>query len=199
MVEEEEYDDFLKEDDSPGDSKDSFGKRMTAQLYYKILKLLGVEIVYNHADYRLMSKKAVEALQEFKEVNLFLRGLVPLLGFKSTIVYYERQKRRAGKSKYSLKKMVSLAFEGITSFSIKPLRMILILGVIILIISIAIMLYSLIQKILGHTVLGWTFIVISIWFLGGLQMLSIGLIGEYIGKIYYEAKARPKYIIEEVI
>ena len=179
--------------------KDSFIKRVTVQLYYKFLKFLGVEIVYNHADCRLMSKRAVQALKEFKEVNLFLRGIVPLLGFNSTIVYYERQKRLAGKTKYSFKKMFSLAFEGITSFSIKPLRMILLLGVIILVISIAIILYSLIQKIIGHTVAGWTFIVLSIWFLGGLQMLSIGLIGEYIGKIYYETKARPKYIIEEII
>lgn len=179
--------------------KDSFFKRTTAQFFYKIMIWLGVDIVYNHADCRLMSKKALNALNEFKEVNLFLRGLVPLIGFKSTIVYYERNKRFAGVSKYPLKKMLAFAFDGITSFSIKPLRMILSLGIIILFISIIIMIYSLTMKLLGNVVAGWTFIVISIWFIGGLQMISIGVIGEYIGKIYYETKARPRYIVETVI
>lgn len=179
--------------------KDSFFKRTTAQGFYKIMKLLGVDIIYNHADCRLMSKRALEALEEYKEVNLFLRGIVPELGFKNTIVYYERNKRFAGESKYPLKKMLAFAFDGITSFSMRPLRMILSVGVLILIISIIIMIYSLVVKILGDTVPGWTFLAISIWFIGGLQMVSIGLIGEYIGKIYKETKARPRYIIEEII
>lgn len=179
--------------------KDSFFKRFTAQSFYKIMSLLGVDIVYNHADCRLMSKAALEGLKEFREVNLFLRGIVPQIGYKSTIVYYERNKRFAGESKYPLKKMLSFALDGITSFSIKPLRMILGLGSMILFISIAIMIYSLVVKIMGNVVEGWTFITISIWFIGGLQMLSIGVIGEYIGKIYYETKQRPRYIIEKVI
>lgn len=179
--------------------KDSFFKKFTAQSFYKVMKLLGVNIVYNHADCRLLSKRVMQVLANYKEVNLFLRGIVPELGFKNTIVYYERNKRIAGESKYPLKKMIAFAIDGITSFSIKPLQMILGLGIIILIISICIMIYSLIVKIMGNTVAGWTFIVISIWFIGGLQMISIGVIGEYIGKIYYETKARPRYIIEEVI
>ncbi len=179
--------------------KDSFFKRFTAQTFYKLMKGLGVDIVYNHADCRLMSKRTLDALENFKEVNLFLRGIVPLIGYESTIVYYERNKRFAGESKYPLKKMLSFAFEGITSFSIKPLRLILSLGILLLIISIGIMLYSLIVKILGRTVDGWTFIVISIWLIGGVQMISLGVIGEYIGKIYSESKARPRYIIESVI
>ena len=178
--------------------KDTFFKRFTAQSFYKIMKLFGVDIVYNHADCRLMSKRTLNELENYKEVNLFLRGLVPLLGFKTSIVYYERNKRFAGESKYPLKKMLSFAFEGITSFSTKPLSAVLGLGVIILLISIIIMIYSLIVKILGNTVSGWTFIVISIWFLGGIQMISIGILGKYIGKTYIETKARPKYIIEKV-
>ncbi len=179
--------------------KDSFFKRFTAQSFYKVMTFLGVDIVYNHADCRLMSKRALDGLEKFQEVNLFLRGIVPQIGYKSTVVYYERNKRFAGESKYPLKKMLSFAFDGITSFSIKPLRLILALGVFILMISILIMIYSLIVKIMGHTVDGWTFIVISIWFIGGLQMISIGVIGEYIGKIYNEAKRRPRYIIETII
>lgn len=179
--------------------KDSFFKRFTAQSFYKVMTLLGVDIVYNHADCRLMSKRTLDGLEKFQEVNLFLRGIVPQIGYKSTVVYYERNKRFAGESKYPLKKMLSFAFDGITSFSIKPLRLILALGVAILMISILIMIYSLIVKIMGHTVDGWTFIVISIWFIGGLQMISIGVIGEYIGKIYNETKRRPRYIIETVI
>ncbi len=179
--------------------KDTFFKRTTAQMFYKLMKFLGVNIIYNHADCRLMSKRALEELENFKEVNLFLRGIVPLLGFKNSIVYYERGKREAGVSKYPLKKMLAFAADGITSFSIKPLRFILAIGIIILVISIFIMLYALIVKILGHTVAGWTFLTISIWFIGGLQMISIGVIGEYIGKIYNETKARPRYIIEKIL
>lgn len=178
---------------------DTFFKRFTAESFYKIMKLFGVDIVFNHADYRLMSKKALQGLKEFKEVNLFLRGLVPLIGYQTAIVYYERHERVAGESKYPLKKMLAFAGDGITSFSIKPLRMVLSLGIIILVISILIMLYALIQKILGNTVSGWTFTVISIWFLGGIQMISLGVIGEYVGKTYKETKARPKYLIEKII
>ena len=176
--------------------KDTFFKRTTAQMFYKLMQAMGVNIVYNHADCRLMSKRALKELENFKEVNLFLRGLVPLIGFKSSIAYYERGKRVAGESKYPLKKMLAFAADGITSFSIKPLRLILSLGIIILVISIFIMLYALIVKILGHSVAGWTFLTMSIWFIGGLQMISIGIIGEYIGKIYNETKRRPRYIIE---
>ena len=179
--------------------KDSFFKRFTAQSFYKLMKMLGVDIVYNHADCRLMDQNALEGLSQFKEVNLFLRGIVPQIGYKSSIVYYERNARFAGESKYPLKKMLSFAFDGITSFSIRPLRMIFSTGIIILIISLIIMIYSLIMKFLGNTVDGWTFIVISIWFLGGLQMISIGILGEYIGKTYYETKQRPKFIIEKEI
>ncbi len=179
--------------------KDTFFKRFTAKTFYRLLEFLGVDIVYNHADCRLMSKKALEALANYQEVNLFLRGLVPLIGYKSTICYYERHERFAGKSKYPLKKMFSFAVDGITSFSIKPLQMIMALGIIILLVSIIIMIYSLIVKVMGMVVPGWTFLTISIWFLGGLQMVSIGIIGEYVGKIYYETKKRPRYIIEEVI
>lgn len=179
--------------------KDTFFKRFTAQGFYRLMTMLGVDIVYNHADCRLMSKAALEALSNYKEVNLFLRGLVPLVGYNSTICYYERNARFAGESKYPLKKMLTFAFDGITSFSIKPLSMILGLGLLILLISIVIMIYSLVVKLLGEAVPGWTFITISIWFIGGLQMISIGVIGEYIGKIYYETKQRPRYIIEKVI
>ena len=177
--------------------KDSFFKRTTAEGFYKFMKLLGVDCVYNHADYRLTSKRVLEEFSNFKEVNLFLRGMFPLVGFKSDIVYYERNERFAGESKYPLKKMLNFAWDGITSFSVKPLRFICSLGFIILFISLAIMIYSLIRKITGNTVDGWTFLSISIWFIGGLQMISIGIIGEYIGKIYNETKARPRYIIEE--
>ena len=161
------------------------------------MNLLGVECIYNHADYRLTSKRVLEELSNYKEVNLFLRGIFPLVGFKSDIVYYEREERFAGKSKYPLSKMMNFAWDGITSFSIKPLRMICVLGFIILFISILIMIYSIIRKITGNTVPGWTFLSISIWFIGGIQMISIGIIGEYIGKMYQETKQRPRYIIEE--
>lgn len=179
--------------------KDSFFKRVTAEGFYKFMKLLGVDCVYNHADYRLTSKRVLENLSQFQEVNLFLRGIFPLIGYQSDIVYYERNERFAGKSKYPLKKMLNFAWDGITSFSVKPLRFVMSLGFLILITSIAIMIYSFIRKITGNTVDGWTFLVISIWFIGGLQMISIGIIGEYIGKIYSETKKRPRYIIEETL
>lgn len=168
--------------------KDTFFKRVTAEGFYKFMKLMGVDIVFNHADYRLTSKRVLDEFSGFKEVNLFLRGIFPLIGFKEDIVYYERAERFAGVSKYPLKKMLNFAWDGITSFSVKPLRFICGLGFIILFISILIMVYSLIQKVFGNTVDGWTFLTISIWFIGGLQMISIGIIGEYIGKIYNETK-----------
>lgn len=177
--------------------KDTFFKRVTAEGFYKFMKLMGVDIVFNHADYRLTSKRVLDEFGEFKEVNLFLRGIFPLIGFKEDIVYYERAERFAGVSKYPLRKMLNFAWDGITSFSVKPLRFICGLGFIILFISILIMVYSLIQKVFGNTVDGWTFLTISIWFIGGLQMISIGIIGEYIGKIYNETKERPRYIIEK--
>ncbi|MBQ3325640.1 glycosyltransferase family 2 protein [Candidatus Saccharibacteria bacterium] len=179
--------------------KDSAFKRNTALAFYKLMNKLGAEVVYNSADYRLMSKRAVEELSNFEEVNLFLRGLVPLIGLKSTTVEYPRAERFAGESKYPLKKMIKFAWDGITSFSIKPIRMILWLGVIIFIISLLITLYSLIMKLVGNTVSGWTFIICSIWILGGLQMISLGLVGEYIGKIYAESKKRPRFIIEKIV
>lgn len=177
--------------------KDSFFKRYTAESFYKLMKILGVDVIYNHADYRLASKRALQELENFKEVNLFLRGIFPLLGFKYDVVYYERNERFAGKSKYPLKKMLNFAWDGITSFSVKPLRIICTIGFSVLFASIIIMVYSLVRKILGHTVTGWTFLSISIWFIGGLQMISIGIIGEYIGKIYTETKHRPRFIISE--
>ena len=176
--------------------KDTKFKRGTARGYYKLLSKMGVEITYDHADYRLMSKKAVLALAQFKEVNLFLRGLVPMVGFKSDTVEYVRNERQAGESKYPLKKMISFAIEGITSLSIKPIRFITFLGFFIFFVSIIMLIRFLITWAIGNTVPGWSTIVISIWAIGGLQLLSIGVIGEYIGKIYLEAKARPKYIIE---
>lgn len=175
---------------------DTFFKRSTAQGYYKVLKMLGVDITYNHADYRLMSKRALDGLEKFAEVNLFLRGIVPMIGYKSDVVTYERHERIAGESKYPLKKMLALAFEGITSLSVKPIRFITSLGITIFSISLLLMLYFLVVWILGNTVEGWTTIVLSVWAIGGLQLLAIGIIGEYIGKIYLETKARPKFIIE---
>lgn len=177
--------------------KDSFFKKFTAEGFYKFMSLMGVDIVFNHADYRLTSKRVLDNFADFKEVNLFLRGMFPLIGYKSDKVYYERAERFAGESKYPLKKMLNFAWDGITSFSVKPLRFICILGFIILFISILIMIYSLIQKIIGNTVDGWTFLNISIWFIGGLQMLSLGVVGEYVGKMYNETKARPRYIVSE--
>lgn len=176
--------------------KDTFFKRFTAESFYKIMNKLGVEVVFNHADYRLTSKKVLNDLENFEEVNLFLRGMFPLIGYKSDVVYYERNERFAGESKYPLKKMINFAVDGITSFSVKPIRLILNIGIIIFIISIIMIIYALVNKIIGNTVSGWTFIVCSIWLIAGVQILSLGVIGEYIGKIYNETKRRPKYIIE---
>jgi glycosyltransferase involved in cell wall biosynthesis len=175
---------------------DTAFKRMTAQGFYKFMKLMGVDIVYNHADYRLMSSRALDGLSEFREVNLFLRGIVPLIGYRSTSVTYERSERFAGESKYPLKKMLAFAFDGITSFSVKPIRWVTVTGFLIFFASLAAILYALIVKLLGHTVAGWTATMISIWMIGGIQLLSLGIIGEYIGKIYTETKARPRYLIE---
>lgn len=175
--------------------KDSWFKRFTAETFYKIMKFLGVNIVFNHADYRLTSKRVLEALDGYEEVNLFLRGIFPLIGYKSDVVYYERNKRFAGESKYPLKKMLHFAWDGITSFSVKPIRLILNLGILIFIISLLVTIYCIVVKLVGYTVDGWTFLACSIWLVGGVQMLSLGIVGEYIGKIYSESKKRPRYHI----
>lgn len=175
---------------------DTFFKKFTAEGFYKIMEKMGIEIVFNHADYRLMSKKALNGLEQFDEVNLFLRGIVPLIGYKSDKVYYERKERFAGESKYPLQKMLAFALEGITSMSIKPIRFITSLGLGIFTISIFMLIYFLVRHFTGATVTGWTSIVVSVWAIGGLQLLSIGIIGEYIGKIYLETKHRPKFIVE---
>lgn len=177
--------------------KDTLFKKVTAESYYKIMKIMGVEIIFNHADYRLTSKRVLDSFENYQETNLFLRGIFPLIGYKSDVVYYERNERFAGKSKYPLKKMLNLAWDGITSFSVKPLRIITSIGFMIMILSFLVLLYSLLMKIIGNTVSGWTFIVCSIWLIGGIQMLSLGIIGEYIGKVYSETKKRPRYFIEE--
>ena len=179
--------------------KDTFFKRTTAQGFYKVMRAMGVETVYNHADYRLMSRRALEALSEFEEVNLFLRGIVPLVGFKSTQVTYERGERFAGESKYPLKKMLAFATEGITSMSVKPIRLITTLGFLVFLFSLGVLVYSIIRKFTGYTVPGWAFLAVSIWALGGVQLLAIGVIGEYIGKIYLETKHRPKFIVAEYL
>lgn len=179
--------------------KDSAFKRSSALMFYKLLKRMGVESVYNHADFRLMSKRAVEALSEFKEVNLFLRGMVPMIGFKTDMVYYERGERFAGESKYPLKKMMAFAMEGITSLSVKPIRMITTLGFFIFLVSIILAIYFLIRYITGMTVTGWVTLAMSIWILGGLILMAVGVVGEYVGKIYLEAKGRPRYIVEEYL
>lgn len=174
---------------------DTWFKKTTAEGFYKFMKMMGADIVYNHADYRLASKRVLDELEKFNEVNLFLRGMFPLIGYKTEVVYYERNERFAGESKYPLKKMLNFAWDGITSFSVKPLRLICTMGFVILFISLIIMIYSLIRKLTGNTVDGWTFITISIWLIGGIQMISTGIIGEYIGKVYNETKRRPRYII----
>ncbi|MEE1281849.1 MAG: glycosyltransferase family 2 protein [Acutalibacteraceae bacterium] len=178
---------------------DTFFKRFTAESFYKMLKSMGAEVVFNHADFRLMSKRALEAFAEFKEVNLFLRGMVPMVGFKTGMVEYDRFERTAGESKYPLTKMIALAWQGITSLSIKPIRMIMWLGIFIFIIAILFGLYSLCSYFFGYTVSGWTSTFISIWAIGGLQLFAIGVIGEYLGKVYLETKQRPRYIVEEFI
>lgn len=180
-------------------STDSAFKRNSAQLYYKVLSALGVETVYNHADYRLMSQKALNELSKYSETNLYLRGIIPQLGFKSTTVSYSRSRRIAGETKYSLRKMFNLAFDGITSFSVKPLRLISALGILCSLLSAVGLLYALISHFCGFTVKGWAAIVCTIFLIGGVQLLAMGVIGEYIGKIYTEVKNRPRYIIEEIL
>ncbi len=175
---------------------DTFFKRFTAEGYYKMLDKMGAKVIFNHADFRLMSKRALDAFSEFHETNLFLRGLVPMIGFKSAVVTYERSERLAGESKYPLKKMLSLAWEGITSLSTKPIKLITRLGMIIFFVSMIMLIYAVIRFFLGVTVTGWASLVVSIWAIGGLQMMAIGIIGEYIGKIYLESKRRPRFIVE---
>lgn len=178
---------------------DTAFKRGTAGMFYKFMRLLGVDIIDNHADYRLISKRALEALSQFKEVNLFLRGIVKQIGFKSDIVYYERSERFAGESKYPLKKMLAFAFDGITSFSVKPIRLVTVVGFLVFLISIGMIIYTIVQTCHGNTEAGWSSLMCSIWFLSGLQIMALGIVGEYIGKIYTEVKARPKYIIDKFI
>lgn len=178
---------------------DTFFKKTTAEGYYKIMKLLGADIVFNHADYRLMSRKALEGLEQFHESNLFLRGIVPMIGYQTGEVYYARKERMAGESKYPLKKMLAFAWEGLTSLTIKPIKMITGCGALIFIVSIIMLIYSLIRHVSGATITGWTSMMFSIWAIGGLQLLSIGIIGEYIGKVYMESKARPKYIVQQYL
>lgn len=175
---------------------DSLFKRSSAQGFYKIMRKMGVDLVYNHADFRLMSKRVLEELEKFKEVNLFLRGIIPLIGFRSSVVYYDRKERKAGETKYPLNKMLAFALDGITSFSITPIRFVLLIGFVSFFISLLFGGYFLTLKFLGHTQTGWTSLITSIWLIGGLQLIAIGLIGEYMGKIYKEAKQRPKYIVE---
>lgn len=179
--------------------KDTFFKKFTAEAFYKLMSFMGADVVFNHADYRLLSNRALNGLFEFKEVNLFLRGIVPMVGYKSDVVYYERNERFAGESKYPLKKMLAFAFEGITSLSIRPIRLIISLGTIMLLFSVAMLIYFLVQHALGHTVAGWTSLIVSIWAIGALQLISIGVIGEYIGKVYLETKQRPRFIVEKFV
>ena len=176
---------------------DTYFKRTTALGFYRMMERIGIKLVPNHADFRLMSKRALDELLKYKETNLFLRGLVPLVGFKSTKVYYDRKERFAGESKYPLKKMLAFAFDGITSFSVAPIRFVTFIGFLAVLISAIAGGYALTQELLGHTESGWTSLIISIWFVGGLQMLGIGIIGEYIGKIYHEVKRRPRYAVEK--
>lgn len=175
---------------------DTWFKRTTAVGFYKLMQVMGVNIVFNHADFRLMSRRALKALADYPERNLFLRGMVPTLGFNTDCVYYDRHERFAGESKYPLKKMLSFAFDGITSFSISPIRAISAMGLIACVIAVAMAVYTLVSKLTGHTDAGWASLMLSLWFVGGVQLLSLGLIGEYIGKMYKEVKRRPRYIIE---
>ena len=178
---------------------DTVFKRQSAQLFYKLMRAMGVDLVYNHADFRLMSRRSLDELAKYSEVNLFLRGIIPLIGFPSTIVEYKRFERTAGESKYPLKKMLSFAFNGVTSFSVKPIRLMFFLGSIFFVASLGFLIYILAQNLLGNTIEGWSFIACSLWFIGGVQMVSIGLLGEYIGKVYSETKARPRYVVEEIL
>ena len=177
--------------------KDTLFKRTTAQGFYKMMAGLGVEMVYNHADYRLLSKRALEALLSFGEVNMFLRGMVPMLGFKTAKVYFERGERVAGESKYPLKKMIAFAAEGVTSLSNKPIRWVLGLGAVCALLGLVMAVYVIVSLVRGHTVAGWASMMMSIWLLGGLQLMALGVIGEYVGKVYMETKRRPKFILEE--
>ncbi len=179
--------------------KDTFFKRFTAESFYKVMNKLGANTVYNHADYRLTSKRVLNELAGYKEVNLFLRGIIPMIGFKTDVVYYERGERMAGESKYPLKKMISFSIEGITSLSVKPLSMITYLGIGVFFVSIIMLLYSVIQFFRGVTVAGWASIIVSIWAIGGLILLAIGVTGAYVGKIYLETKGRPRFIVDEYI
>ena len=176
---------------------DTFFKRFTAEGFYKLLNWMGVEVVFNHADYRLLSNRVLREFANFKEVNIFLRGMVPLVGFKSTSVYYERHERIAGESHYPLKKMLALAFDGITSLSVKPIRMITSFGLLVAVLSFIGIIWAVVATFLGHTVAGWSSMICIVCFIGGIQMLCLGVIGEYIGKIYLETKHRPRYIISE--
>ena len=178
---------------------DTFFKRTSAQAFYKLMGLMGVKTVYNHADFRLMSRRAVEEFSKYKETNLFLRGMMPLIGYQTDSVYYDRKERAAGESKYPLKKMLARAFNGISSFSVKPISMILGIGLLIILVSLLALAYALFSYFTGHVVQGWTSLILSIWFLGGLQLLAIGMVGQYIGKIYIEVKQRPRYNIEKVL
>lgn len=180
-----------------GRKSDTFFKRTSAQCFYKVMSLLGVKTIYNHADFRLMSRRAIEHFAKYEESNLYLRGVMPLIGYQSDCVYYERKERMAGVSKYPLKKMLALALNGITSFSIKPISLITALGGMIIVCCIFAAIYALISYAIGHVVPGWTSLILSIWFIGGVQLLSIGLIGQYIGKIYMEVKHRPRYNVEK--
>lgn len=179
--------------------KDSWFKRTTAQGFYKVMAMMGVKTVYNHADFRLMSKRALEHFSKFEETNLFLRGMVPLIGYQTDCVYYERKERVAGESKYPLSKMLSLAWNGITSFSVKPISLVSGLGFIIMFLSVVAAIYALVSYFYGTVEPGWTSLLLSVWFLGGLQLFAIGLIGQYIGKIYIEVKHRPRYNIEKLL
>ena len=178
---------------------DTAFKRGTALMFYRLMRALGVDITFNHADYRLMSNRALDALSEFGEVNLFLRGLAPLVGFQSDTVVYDRSERFAGESKYPFKKMLAFAIDGITSFSVKPLRLITTVGLVIFVVSMLMLLYTLVRWAAGHTVTGWTSTLASIWMIGGIQLLSLGVIGEYVGKIYNETKRRPRFIIDRYL
>ena len=179
--------------------KDSFFKRTTAEGFYRVMNALGAETVFNHADYRLMSKRALEGLAQFREVNLFLRGIVPMIGYRTDVVEYERGERFAGESKYPLKKMLSFAMEGITSLSVKPLRMITGLGFLIFLVSLVMIVYNLVRWAMGDTVTRWASLACSLWALGGLILLALGVVGEYIGKIYMETKDRPRFLISQVL
>ena len=178
---------------------DTFFKRFTAESFYRLMNFLGANVVFNHADYRLLSRRALEGLAQFKEVNLFLRGIVPMIGYRTDTVEYERGERFAGESKYPLKKMLSFAMEGITSLSTKPIRYITLLGFLIFLVSIAMLIYSVIRWAMGATIIGWASLICSVWAIGGLILLSLGVIGEYIGKIYLETKGRPRFLIRELL